>query len=81
MAQPSDCARHIALHKKAKCSLCGEPISAEYKPFCSRRCANRDLHRWLNGGYAIVGATTDEDDERQVYQESDTLPIEGAPIK
>ena len=36
-----------------KCPICEEPRSAEYKPFCSKRCADRDLHRWLSGSYAI----------------------------
>lgn len=28
---------------------------AEYKPFCSKRCADVDLSRWLKGSYAIPG--------------------------
>ncbi len=44
------------------CPLCGKPPAAAYRPFCSRRCADVDLHRWLAGRYAIA-ATTDEDEE------------------
>ena len=37
----------------AKCPICGKPSGAEYRPFCSKRCADVDLQRWLSGGYAI----------------------------
>ena len=35
------------------CSICGKASHNEYKPFCSKRCADIDLGRWLKGGYAI----------------------------
>ena len=38
------------------CPICGKPRSERYDPFCSRRCADVDLHRWLKGGYVIPGA-------------------------
>jgi hypothetical protein len=34
------------------CPICGKPTLAAYRPFCSRRCADRDLARWFNGTYA-----------------------------
>jgi endogenous inhibitor of DNA gyrase (YacG/DUF329 family) len=36
-------------------------MAAEYRPFCSRRCADVDLAHWLSGSYAIP--TADEPDE------------------
>ena len=36
-----------------KCSVCGKPQETKFKPFCSKRCADIDLGRWLKGGYAI----------------------------
>jgi uncharacterized protein len=36
-----------------KCPICGRPSVDRYRPFCSRRCADIDLARWLSGGYAI----------------------------
>jgi uncharacterized protein len=36
-----------------KCSICGQPAHDRYKPFCSKRCADVDLSRWLKGTYAI----------------------------
>lgn len=35
------------------CPICDKPASAAYRPFCSRRCADVDLARWLNGTYAV----------------------------
>jgi len=43
------------------CTICGKPQVKEFKPFCSRRCADIDLHRWMSGVYAIP-ATEDDDD-------------------
>ena len=39
------------------CPICGEPRSDRYDPFCSKRCADVDLHRWLKGSYVIPGAS------------------------
>ncbi len=41
--------------KGPKCPLCGKPVSAEYRPFCSKHCADIDLGRWLGGRYAVAG--------------------------
>jgi endogenous inhibitor of DNA gyrase (YacG/DUF329 family) len=37
------------------CPICGKPRSERYDPFCSKRCADVDLHRWLKGSYIIPG--------------------------
>ena len=39
-----------------KCPICGKPAIEGHLPFCSKRCAQVDLNRWLSGGYAIPGA-------------------------
>jgi endogenous inhibitor of DNA gyrase (YacG/DUF329 family) len=36
-----------------RCPICGKPAVAEHRPFCSRRCTDVDLNRWLSGAYAI----------------------------
>lgn len=36
-----------------RCAVCGKAQAAEFRPFCSRRCADLDLARWLGEGYAI----------------------------
>jgi len=44
------------------CPICSKPPVAAYRPFCSKRCADVDLQRWLTEGYAIPGAPVDDDD-------------------
>jgi uncharacterized protein len=41
--------------KPAPCPMCKKPMVAEYRPFCSRRCADLDLARWFRGDYVIPG--------------------------
>ena len=43
-----------------KCSICGKPAEEAFKPFCSKRCADVDLNRWLKGVYAIPVVEEDE---------------------
>ena len=43
------------------CPICGKPPADPYRPFCSRRCADVDLHRWLSGVYAVPAVESDED--------------------
>jgi hypothetical protein len=38
------------------CAICGKPRDTRYDPFCSKRCADVDLHRWLSGVYVVPGA-------------------------
>lgn len=35
------------------CPICGGATVEAYRPFCSRRCADVDLHRWLGGVYRV----------------------------
>lgn len=37
------------------CPICGKPSAQAFHPFCSSRCADVDLNRWLTGAYAIPG--------------------------
>ncbi len=46
-----------------KCPVCGKPRSQEHSPFCSTRCKDRDLVRWLADGYAIPGAPAIDEHE------------------
>lgn len=46
------------------CVICRQrPQKEKYRPFCSKRCADIDLHRWLGGVYAIPGKPEEEEDE------------------
>jgi endogenous inhibitor of DNA gyrase (YacG/DUF329 family) len=44
------------------CPICQRGTDAKYQPFCSKRCADVDLARWLTGGYAIAATETDLDE-------------------
>jgi endogenous inhibitor of DNA gyrase (YacG/DUF329 family) len=51
--------------KPVRCPVCREPAVEAYRPFCSKRCADIDLNRWLSGVYAVpVKEDEDEDGER-----------------
>jgi len=45
------------------CPVCGKPQVKLFRPFCSRRCADVDLHRWLSGAYALPAMEDDEGDD------------------
>jgi uncharacterized protein len=56
----SDCVRKILRESKTvpatgprPCPICGKPSVARHQPFCSVRCAQIDLGRWLKGNYRI----------------------------
>jgi endogenous inhibitor of DNA gyrase (YacG/DUF329 family) len=44
------------------CPVCGKPADRATLPFCSKRCRDVDLNRWLSGGYIIPGRPTDPED-------------------
>ena len=46
-----------------KCVRCDKPMDPAYRPFCSKRCADIDLRKWLTGSYAIPGIETDDESE------------------
>jgi len=50
---PADGPKRRATGKGPRCPICGNPSVPERKPFCSKRCAEVDLHRWLAGVYAV----------------------------
>lgn len=47
-------------HPVRACPTCGKPSITALKPFCSRRCADVDLGRWLGGHYVISESMPDE---------------------
>lgn len=69
-------ARVVPLPRKGKglrrCPICSTPAVHRYQPFCSKRCADIDLGRWLKGNYSIpteeapVGEGAPEQDEGEV---------------
>lgn len=59
--------------KGGKCTICGRPIMSKFRPFCSSRCADIDLGRWLKGNYRIPGSALYEGDK----ENEDEAPDEG----
>jgi uncharacterized protein len=50
-------------HKsRGTCPICGGPSDIDYRPFCSRRCADVDLSRWLRGAYVFPGPAAESGD-------------------
>jgi hypothetical protein len=45
-----------------KCPICGKPANAASKPFCSERCRDVDLNRWLSGSYVVPGRPEADED-------------------
>jgi uncharacterized protein len=45
------------------CPICKRETHAEFRPFCSKRCADIDLAKWLTGSYAIPSEDPPEDDD------------------
>ncbi|MCW3838345.1 DNA gyrase inhibitor YacG [Sphingomonas canadensis] len=52
--------------KRGSCPICGKPPVAEFTPFCSRGCKDRDLLQWLGDGYRLPGEPVDPDIESGV---------------
>jgi uncharacterized protein len=44
------------------CPICGKPAVEASRPFCSERCRDVDLNRWLSNSYAIPAAKDDDED-------------------
>lgn len=55
---------------KPPCPICGRPAEPEFRPFCSKRCADVDLQRWLSGRY-VVPAVEDEEGPRNDAPDED----------
>ena len=53
----------LRLVKPAGCPTCGKPRDENHRPFCSRRCADIDMGRWLKEGYRIPAEEAPSDGE------------------
>ena len=54
----------------AACPICGKPVDDRFKPFCSARCRDVDLNRWLKGVYSVP-ATEDDDEDGERPREDE----------
>ena len=57
-----------AMSESAKCPICSKPAAEPHRPFCSKRCADVDLNRWLSGVYTVP--VVEEEDEDGTKDES-----------
>jgi endogenous inhibitor of DNA gyrase (YacG/DUF329 family) len=53
-------AKVTPLRARHPCPECGRPSARETYPFCSKRCKDLDLDRWLSGRYVIPATEEDE---------------------
>ena len=51
----------VTLKPTRPCPICGKPSSQQFHPFCSGRCADIDLNRWLSGAYVIPAKPEEEE--------------------
>ena len=56
MSEPADSPR------VAPCPICRKPVVDKFRPFCSKRCADVDLNRWLSGAYVVAGKEEEDED-------------------
>ena len=54
--------------RASRCPICKRPLpegeeAARFRPFCSKRCADVDLGKWLTGSYAIPATEESEDED------------------
>lgn len=56
--------RVVPLKRRGRrCPVCGQPAQERFRPFCSRRCADLDLGRWLKGHYRIPSEEPADDED------------------
>jgi endogenous inhibitor of DNA gyrase (YacG/DUF329 family) len=49
--------------KPKPCPICGKPATEASHPFCSERCRDVDLNRWLSGSYVVPGREDEDEDQ------------------
>jgi len=47
---------------RAACPICGKQATVQQRPFCSKRCRDLDLGRWLRGIYRVETDESPNDD-------------------
>ena len=56
------------------CPVCNKPTDPKYRPFCSRRCADVDLGRWLTESYRVPAEDADDSPASSDPSETDGTP-------
>jgi endogenous inhibitor of DNA gyrase (YacG/DUF329 family) len=55
-------AKDASTARARRCPICGKPAVAQFRAFCSQRCIDVDLNRWLSGVYVVPGKADEEED-------------------
>jgi uncharacterized protein len=63
----------VPRRRQPKCPICDAGPDAAFRPFCSKRCADVDLGRWLTGSYAIAGRANDEEADQASEEPVDKM--------
>ena len=53
------------------CPICQRKSDPATRPFCSKRCADVDLAKWLGGSYAIP--STDPEDIEEALEATENV--------
>ena len=62
--------------KFGQCPICQATPADEFKPFCSKRCADIDLSRWFGGNYAVPVVELDEKDLDELERFVDGMEVD-----
>ena len=62
----------IAAPTRPPCPICGKPSDPKLKPFCSERCSDIDLGRWLSDRYVIPASDDADEGEPQPARNSES---------
>jgi endogenous inhibitor of DNA gyrase (YacG/DUF329 family) len=54
-----------------RCPICGKPTAPRHQPFCSGRCADVDLGRWLKGNYRVPTEEPADDPSDETEREAE----------
>lgn len=61
------------------CPICAKETDPQFKPFCSARCRDHDLHRWFTGSYAVPAVELDDVDMNELDKAMDAETPEESP--
>ena len=65
----------MAENKNSTCPICGKPADPKYHPFCSKKCADIDLGRWLKGSYVVHTNETPDDEDLLAEQSQENTNV------